>query len=871
MKEKRPPRWATWFLRLYCRPEVLDVIEGDLLELFLREAELQGNHQASRNFSWRVLRFFRVRYIKSLEDFDSMKYISMLKNYFKISFRMLIKGGTYSFLNIFGLAVGLCCSLLIMMHVRNELSYDQFYPEADRIYRTSINTGGNSPALLVHQLKLDYPEIEEGVRIYSHSRWLLDLGQKSTVMARGMKADSTFFKIFPRSFISGDPGKALSEPHSMVITSQFALKYFPGEDPINRILKAEGETYKVTGIVAGSPRNTHLPYDFVLSMPINTMTTEGDWTGNNFKSYIKLKPGTNQHDLSRKFRSFIKRHIAPELLKYTGHDSFEDFLASGYHYNLTVTPIKDIHLHHPRFSFGRDGDYQSVWIIGLVAIMILSIACINYVNMSTARSAIRFKEVGIRKALGFKRKDLMIQFLVEALVVTILAILLALLLSFMGVSLLNDLTNNDFQFADLFDWGGLIGILILILLVVLLAGGYPAFYISGLSPVTALKGGGLSKGGRFSFRRGLLTFQFTVSMFLIGGTLIVFGQVTHMSNAALGLDAEQVLIIKNISELKGKVDVFRNQVLSNTHVEGVTLSSHYPSAGMSDWTYHSLHEDETRFNPYNLFTDHNYLDVMGIQLKEGRFFSAESASDTTNILINETAVKKLGWTDPLGKTLTRGQGSKYTVIGVLRDFKTKSARRSVRPVVIRYGPEMEGEEYSMNFGAVRITGNFDQAVDFIKSNWESVVSDYPFSFIFLNNSFDRLYNRERNFGKLFTLFAGLAIIIAMLGLVSLVAFTVEKRFKEIAIRKVLGASIASVVGLFLMDFAKLLLLAALVFLPIEIYLGQQWLNDFATRITLEWFYLVIPVAVIAIFSILIVSFQAWKASNSDPAFVLKQE
>lgn len=871
--DQEPPQWALKFLRFYCKSRALEIIEGDAYELFYKRIESDGLKAARKKFSWDVLKFFRLRYIKGLDDINSLNNIAMLRNYIKISFRSLLKQRFYSVINIGGLAIGLAACLLITMYITHELSYDKFHEGSERIYRL----GGNSPARLAIQAQMDIPEIDQTVRIQGPFSQTFTVEGKTIKEPLGFNADSTFHEIFTVQFIEGNPNDALTEPNSIVLTQSLSNKLFDYQSALGRTIKVDGDLVKVTGVVVDPPKNTHFKYNFINSFPKSNWVLVGNWTANNFKTYAKIEKGSDQSLVQDKLKELAAKYVGPVLVKFTGHASYEDYLADGgRERNFVMLPVSDLHLYYPRLSFGSGGDINNVYVFSAIALFILIIACINFMNLSTARSAMRSKEIGMRKVLGSLRKQLINQFLVESMMVSIIAMVLAIGLSSLMLDGFNSLSNRSFDYQDLLGSSILLQLLGLVFIVGLLAGAYPAFVLSGFKPIKALKGEAQkgSKGNAF-LRKGLVAFQFAISVFLIISTTVVFKQLNFLSNQKLGFDADQIMVVKNAGVLEAKRDAFKTQLSQLSSIDNITMSNSYVSGGMSDWSYQTMEENPREYGFINLFVTDTYLETMGMNLLEGRNFTNELVTDTANVLINESAKKWLGWENPIGKKLSRGDGEGYTIIGVVNDFNFTSLKSAVEPFVMRMmgkDGRLEEDWYAANYISLRVSGNYKETVAAVEDLWIDTTSDEPFEYVFLDESFNALYKNEERFGKLFTASSGLAIIIACLGLFALAAFTLERRFKEIAVRKVLGASVRSITLMILKAFTQLVVAGAIIAIPVGYLVMQDWLQDFAYQINLNnpliW---ILPALFVAGLAWLTVGFLSAKTAMANPIKALRSE
>lgn len=874
--DQEPPQWSLRFLKLYCKPRALEIIEGDAYELFYKRIETEGLRQARRKFSWDVLRFFRIRYIKGLEDFNSLNNIAMFKNYFKISVRSLLKQRFYSFINISGLALGLAACLLILLYVTRELSYDQYHKDGDRVYYVANGTSGAwTPARLGIQMKIDFPEVEEIARIQGPFSQTFKVNNQVFKEDRGYNADSAFYQIFTVDFLEGNPSEALTEPNSIVLTETLAHKLFNFESALGQIIKVDGNDVQVTGVVADPPKNTHFRYSYINSYPNESWVTIGNWTGNNFFTYVKLSPGATPEQVQAKIPDFVREYIGPELIKYSGHLSYDEFLAAGGKKTYSLIPMQKLHLYYPHLA-KSNGSIDNVYIFSIVAAFILLIACINFMNLSTARSAMRSKEVGMRKVLGSLRRQLISQFMVESILVCLLASFLALGIASLSLPGFNQLSNREFSYEDLLQVSTLVKLFILMLTVGLLAGAYPAFVLSSFKPIKALKGESQTGGkGNAVLRKGLVAFQFAISIFLIVSTVVVYNQLSFINEQNLGFEPDQVLVVKNADRLQGKREAFKARLERIPSVESIAMTSTYASGGVSDWGYQTIEENPRSYGFRNMFATTDYLETMGLELIEGRNFNKDLVSDTANIIINEKAKKWLGYDDVLGTKLSRGDGENYTIIGVVKDFNFASLKSDIEPFIIRLMGDdglVQGSWPAGNYFTLKVVGNYQETVSQVQNAWVETISDEPFEYVFLDEAFNSLYEDEQRFGKMFTASSGLAIVIACLGLFALAAFTLQRRYKEIAVRKVLGASVQSLTFMVVKSFTLLVLIGAFVAIPVGYLIMQGWLSDFAYQINLNnpllW---ILPVIGVAAIAWLTVGYQSVRTATSNPVKALRSE
>lgn len=878
-------RWTYYLIRLslvllrwFCKPYYADVIEGDLLELYERQRLTRGK-TAAWLFLWNVLRFIRWRYLKTPEDFHTKSSYPMYRNYLKVTVRNLMKHKGFSLLNILGLSVGIAACLLIIVHIQNQIVYDEFNPEAPKVYR-AVNQwgsdagqyGSSTPARLVPTLINDYPEVIGGTRIQGPYQSIIKLEDRYVTFKGVISADSTFFDLFPNSFLSGDSKSVLTRPGEIILTESLARTHFPDSNPIGQVLEDQDkEKYEVIAVVADPPKNTTIPYQAITSLPHEEWVTGGWWTGNNFMSYIKIAPNADINTLKAKMPDFIKRYVADEMMEYiAGYDTWEDYLADGNHKSFNYIPFQRIHLYHPRLDLGTPGSFTNVVTFSVIAFFILLIACINYINMSTAQSSLRAKEVGLRKVMGSVRKAIIQQFLTESMLITTISLLLGIGITILALPYFNYLTNMDYDLSTFLQWQNLAWVLSIVLAVGLLAGSYPALYLSMFKPIAALRGESV-KGGSSRLRSGLVIFQFAISTFLIAATVIVFTQISYMNSRSLGMNADQIFILKRATRLGENYNTFRNEIMSHASIESAGLMNAYPSGSVSDWGYRSTGENAVALSPDHFVADHYALQTLGLELVEGSLFSGV-ASDTGHVVVNETFVKRMGWTEGgAGQMLSRGNGETYRVLGVVKDIVVRSGHSRVSPLIFRYSDRLHHGDWYYGYLHVRIAGNYEEALAQMEESWDRFVPGFPFDGVFLDDSFQRLYESEERFGQLFITFSGLAILIALIGLFALAAFTLEKRMKEIAIRKVLGATASGLVRMIIWDFLKLVLIGAILSGPVIWYLGDDWLSSFQYRISLDFSMIVLPVLGVSVVALLTVMLKSYTTATDNPVNSLKQE
>ncbi len=818
----------------------------------------------------------------------------MLSNYLKIAWRNLRKHGGFTAINIFGLAVGLACCLLITLYVVDELSYDRFNAKANRIYRvnTNVKFGGNemnmavSPDPVGPTLKKDYPQVEQFVRLHQRGTGLVKrAGSTNNLREENVLfADSTLFDVFTFPLVAGDPKVALRDPNTVVISESAAKRHFGGQDPMGQTLTFDNKSsYKVTGVMRDIPANSHIRADFFLPM-LNDDYEWGQWLSNNHHTYIVLREGTDYKQFEKNLDAVVTKYAGPQVLQMVG-STMAQFRKAGNRYGLWLMPLTDIHLQSKQLhELTPSGDSQYVYIFSAVALFILLIACINFMNLATARSAKRAKEVGVRKVLGSERQQLIGQFMSESVLMTVLAMVVALVIVAIALPLFNQIAAKELSVSRLFSPYFLPVLIMLPIVVGLLAGSYPAFFLSSFKPISVLKGSTplrstASRGFSFSFKRislrsGLVVFQFMMSVVLLVGTIIVYRQITYIQNKNLGFSREHVLTINDVYTLGKQVETFKQEVLRLPGVVSGSISGYLPTPSYRNDTslFPEGEIDQNKAVSSQVWgVDHDYVKTLGMQIVAGRNFSREFGADSSGILLNETAAKLFGGTNIIGKRISRfndNQGKTfktYTVLGVVKNFHFESLRRNIGALTMILDNNSGGASFRLS------SAGLPALMTQIESKWKQMAPGQPFSYQFLEDSFDNMYRAEQRVGTIALTFAVLAILIACLGLFGLAAFMAEQRTKEIGVRKVLGASVFSIIGLLSSDFLKLVLIAIVIASPIAWYTMHRWLQDFAYKINIEWWVFALAGAVAVSIALLTVSFQSIKAALMNPVKSLKTE
>jgi putative ABC transport system permease protein len=815
---------------------------------------------------------------------------NMLKNYLKVAWRSLVRNKTFSIINITGLAIGLACFLLIALYILDELSFDRYYDKAGNIYRINMDARWGGQELRVAEtsdmmgpiLKKDYPEVQEYTRIYRQSgdKALIRKGNEFITETRTAYVDSTFFSVFAFPALEGDTRTALNDPHTVVITASAAARYFgSASDAVGKMLEVQeggmGKPYKVNAVIKDIPGNTHFHFDLYFSMK----SLDYNWgqIGNtNFHTYLKLKPGTDDKAFEKEFSSnFTKKYLLPALKDFQIY-SLADLEKSGNRIRFSLIPVTRIHLYSDRQGgeeLSPSGSIQYVAIFSAVALFILLIACVNFMNLTTARSAGRAREVGIRKVLGTERSSLVMQFLSESTLMVVLSFLIGIGIAFLALPLFNSLSGKSMTLASLFSPVLLPLLIALPFAVGLLAGSYPAFFLSGFRPIEVLKGR-LKMGTKSAgLRSVLVVFQFTTSIVLIIGTIVVFRQLHYIQTRDLGFNKEQVLIVDGADALGGNANVFKKEVTQLPGVKGGTLSAFLPVSKSARNVYNiSNVPAQTPSNSFNIATwaiDDGYLPTLGIKLLKGRNFSSQFKTDSSAVIINETAARILGYADPIGKNVynfdAAGKPTAYPIVGLVKNFNFETLHHEVGPLMFMLQNSTDLASFKVN------TDDMASLILKVGSKWMALAPGVPFSYRFLDDSFNEMYQSEQQVGKIAIIFSILAIVISCLGMFGLATFVAEQRTKEVGIRKVLGASVQGIVGLLSAEFLRLVVIAFLIAAPFGWWIMNKWLQDYVYRVSFSWWIFLAAALGALLIALVTVSSQAVRAAMANPVRSLRTE
>ena len=812
------------------------------------------------------------------------KTISMFKNYLTIALRQLGRQKFYSAIKIGGFALGIATCLLITLYIRHELSYDKSYPDAGRLYRVIANYDDNGKLIqgtafappFAKTIKAQFPQIELSGRLMpfplfwgAGSNEVMPEGKTDNTFEEGFTyADQSLLDMLQLPMVYGNRAKALAEPNTLVLSRRKAEKYFPHQNPVGRLFYLNNDKkkpWKVGGVMEDMPATTHLQYDFLLSLTGHELwdKEQDTWWNQNYDTYIKLQPGENVARMGANLTTMIRGQLLP---LYT-ESGMKDPQKQVNKMTIILQPIGDVHLYAEIQDAHTHGDIRYVRLFGAVAGFILLLACINFINLSTARSAGRAKEVGLRKVIGSRRGGLIRQFLLESLVLSFFSFLLAIALAWLLLPLFNKMaaTSLSFPWGEWWLFPAMTGAAIV---VGVLAGIYPSIYLSGFKPVQVLKGQVSmgARGGRL--RSVLVVFQFATSIILIIATFVIHGQMGFLLNRKLGFDKDQVVQVQGVGSLDKQMHTFREELEKVPGVRNAALSDFLPISGskrnMNTIYNEGKDKEEAGIGTQMWNVDENYIPTMGIQMVAGRNFSKDLLSDSLNIIINESMAKKMGFKDPLGHRIGRGTWQ-HRVIGVMKDFNFESMKQDIGPLCFKIGTWANTISVKVNAADMKVV------LGRIGSVWKSYSPHQEFRYVFMDESFARMYADVQRTGLLFTSFSVLAVIIACLGLFALSAFMAEQRSREIGIRKVLGATVAQMASLLSMNFVKLVMIAFVIASPIAWWGMHKWLQDFVYRIDISGWIFLVSGGLVGVIALLTISFQAMRAATANPAKSLRAE
>ena len=878
MSKHLPPRWADRFLEWYCNPRLLESIQGDAYELYDRTLNNRSRRTANLQFIFNVIRFFRWSNIRRSSS-PSPPTLMMYKNYLTVFKRSLVKQKGYSFLNIFGLAIGIACFLLISFYIRDEYSFDKMHAKADRIYRIHeiLEADGvgersaSQPFPVAEALLNDFgSSIEKVVRIFNFQAPTLALStidnKKEFNETRLFFADSTFFEVFDFRLIHGDPKSALSAPNTIVITESMAKKYFEGEDAIGKFLKFQGDrNFLVTGVLKDIPANTHFQFDFLASFASlddvynPSIPAVWHWYWNPCWTYLLLKDPSEAKELEAALPAFVQKY-------------FPEFVRADV--SMTLMPLTDIHLKsNMDYEIQPNSSLTTVYVFASIAIFVLLIACINFINLSTARAAKRAKEVGMRKTLGSEKIQLIGQFLFESILLAFIAVIVALLMVALALPFFNLFAEKSIRLLVLLQPFYLTLLFLIPLGVGLISGIYPAFVLSSFKPITALKSGaGQEKG--VIFRKSLVVVQFTLSIILLIGTGVAIDQLNMLRNPDTGFIRENVILIPVArSPIAKNYLPLRNELLRNPNVLGVTAMEEIVGARHQVGNFSIEGMEGTRPFP-RLNVRHDFIKTFGIPLAAGRDYSEDiRTDDSLALLVNETFVRQMGLQsneEATGKKV--GNHPEQRIVGVVKDFNFTSRHQPIRPLVLKLNTFDGAFNLMIKYMAVRVSGNeIPETIGWIEKQWKAQMPAWPFEYFFLENDLEKLYKAENKMSKITLIFSGFSILVACLGLFGLSTYTAEQRKKEMSIRKVLGSSDSEIFVLFSKHFFALILIANAIAFPLAYLLMKRWLASFAYQVNIDFSLFLLAGFAAAVIALITISYQALRSAHTNPAETLRTE
>lgn len=863
MKNHKPPRLALWMLRQIIPEAIYDDVAGDLLELFHWRIKRKGLFNARLYFVKDT--FFSMRNISLRREISHKNSTAMFKNYFKVAYRNIVRHKFYSFANTLSLAFGIASALLIALFVKSELSFDNFHEKSAQLYRlnkyvnseSGVTKSDESSGLFGPTMVEEFPEVLAAMRYEGASNMALTYGEKSIRVPRLAYADANFFQIFDFDLLEGNPQDALQKPSSIVLTESTAYALFGDENPVNQVVKAMGGfDYVVTGIAANPPKNSHIQFNALVSWSttvpgVGPLSRQwmNNWGTQGIATYLLLAPSSDVPALEAKLPAFEQKHMPDRADRY----------------DMYLQPFEDIYLKSAdiRFSKAMTGT-RFIYVLASVALAILMIAIFNYVNISTAKATVRSKEVGVRKVIGARKKQLILQHLVESFVMVLLATLIGALLVALALPTFNEFTSRSLALADI-DFAMSLAILVLMLLITLASGIYPALMIAGFKTINVLKGRGNHQQGNLA-RQLLITLQFIITIVMIAGTAMISRQTRFIQSADLGYNKENVLMTEFSDAIYEDRQPFVDALRANQYTADFALSQQTPV--MSNIGYSvflgGLEENELDVRLFRV--DDQFIDFYDMKMIQGRNLDRKIVTDRTAVIINQTMLKLTGWDEPIGKTMRIGSDSPlFTVIGVVEDFNFRSLHSEVQPIVM----QGTNRPYSL---AIKVTeATRASAVEALEDIWRQYEPSEPLSYSFLEDDLAAFYDNENNILKAVMIFAVISILISCFGLYGLTAFTVERKFKEIGIRKALGAGESAIVLMINKRFMLITLMAFVLAMPLTWYLISEWLQEFAYRVSLGVDVFFIALLVTLVITVATISIQTLKAARTNPVKALRTE
>lgn len=871
------PRWASRFLRIICPSWLVEEIEGDLVQKYEFDIKYYGASKARRKLISNILQFFRPGIVFRNKLSRNPKPASMIRNYLITALRVSRRQRLYTLINVLGLSVGLAASLLIGIYIADEFSYDRHIAGADRIYRVGINETfkgdeilySDSGAPLADAMQSEIPEVESVVRIGTmNSPARVD--DRAFVEKNMFSADSNFFRFLGYQLSEGNIDECLKGPNKIVLSQSAALKYFNydgknGESPVGKqmIVNRDNKVVEVTGIFPDVPTTTHMKFNVVMSIESFDYHKSDCWSCYGFKTYFKVIPGANMAIVNNKLEEFAQTKIIPQI-EADLNINHEEFQKSGDLVAFFTQPLLSIHLDSNLDSeFEPNGDIRYIYILGVVAVFLVIIACINFVNLSTARAINRSKEVGIRKTMGATRKGLFPQFLFESIAYALVSGIVAILIAWIALGPFGNLSGKELTFSILADPRVILGIIAFMFAVGILAGLYPAAYLTSFKPAAVLKGV-VTGSSRSRLRSSLVVFQFVISMVLIIGTLIIYKQINHISNQNLGFEKENVIRVRQSFLLGKDVDTFKDELLTHSEFAAASYTQSVPP-DVTSTAFIKMTGSDQLVGVFFLGTEPDYQKAMGMEMKEGRFLSRDFLSDSSAVVINESAARLLNFKMEDQRKVD-WFGTPHTVVGVMKNFNFESLKSDVAPLIMYLNKNARANV------VVRLAkGNPAPKIELLREIWTKYSNGQALEYSFIDEDFDKLFRSEQRLGVVFAVFTSLAIFIACLGLFGLITYIANQRTKEIGIRKVLGASSGQVTVLLLSDLIKLILISFAISIPLAWYGMERWLETFAYRTTFDAISVAIAGVGGLLVAILTVGYRSMKAASVNPVESLKNE
>lgn len=880
MLNDTPPKYWLRVFKWFCDPDLHPFIEGDLFELYSERLKESGKKKADRRFAWDVILLFRPGIIRSFRLTNKLlNQHDMLRNYLKVAWRNLLKQRLYALINIAGLTLGMSCFILLLMYVQDELSYDQHLEDGDRMYRVHMDLKSGetfdisikTPAVLKPTLESEFPTVDKAFRFYKTWAMWMEYDDRSMLEEHMAYADPNLLDFFSLHLLKGNPETALQSPNSMIITETVAEKYFGTKDPLGeKVIVHDEEAYEITGVMADIPGNTHFDFDIFMSMPkyVNDPERFG-WGVNEVVTYVLLQKGASPDVLESQISGKMGEWF-PDILLAGRPVPYASFAEAGNYLKYPLMPVRDIHLHsHRKNELAANGDILYVRLFLIIGLFMLILACVNFANLATARSATRAKEVGIRKTIGAGRGGLIIQFMGESSLITVIGTLLAVITIHALLPWFNQLTGKELAINTFYTLRNILILGGIGLTTTLLAGIYPAFVLSAFRPVQVLKGTVRTNIAGANFRNGLVVFQFLITVGLIAGTMIVGKQLHFLQNKQLGFEADQIYVLYDVNE-NGKL--LQEEFRQFPEISNSTMTVFFPTKS-HEIQQLPLFRGTTMGAEKNVLcqlwnVDEHYIPTLEIDLLQGRNFSGEMGLEGNSVILNEAAVREFGFADPVGQQVSFGNGEQvhtFNVVGVVEDFYFESLRYAVKPVLLLYHP------LNIHLAFRAKTDNWSELIGKVQHTLQDLAPEQTFHGGFLNESMGDRYHAETRLAAVVRVFTGLTVLIACMGLFGLATFIAQQRTREIGIRKVLGASVAGLAVQLSKEFVRLVLIATLIAIPLAWYFSSEWLQHFAHRISIPvWMFVLAGFFAMGI-AILTVSVQSIRTASINPAAILKNE